>query len=129
MFYFVSANSPPKFTSPNAVIRLHYKMATNGLLDINATDPDGDPVTFSIQGPDWMTIDRVTGVISVKAVPLMSAATTPVRVYATDNKNLSSVLIPTVTFCPCLQSVSIKFTSNFFYRSSGHGRPTTNCYG
>ncbi|XP_064633745.1 uncharacterized protein LOC135491680 [Lineus longissimus] len=99
------SNSPPRFTSNDIIIRLHYKMVEASLLTINVTDPEGDPVTFAIDGPDWMTIDSTTGVISVTQVPLMPAASMPIRIVATDSKNMSSVLIPTVTFCSCQSSI------------------------
>jgi hypothetical protein len=56
----ILSNSAPKITSaPNYTI-------TNGIYtyQVTATDPDGDPVTYSLEkSPAGMTIDRTTGLI------------------------------------------------------------------
>jgi hypothetical protein len=57
----VEPNSPPKFNSP--IPTLKCKAGTGLSYAVKASDTDqGDQITYSLQGPAWMSIDQ-TGVI------------------------------------------------------------------
>lgn len=78
---FADGNQPPAITSQPvsvAVKNTNYKYA------VIASDPENDPITFSLlEGPPGMTIDATSGVISW-AVPGNEAGTYLVHVRATD---------------------------------------------
>ena len=69
-------NSAPSITSPNSGNAYSANYAENGtsdVADVDATDPDGDPIVYSIDGDDAgdFSIDASTGVISLHHLQIM----------------------------------------------------------
>lgn len=68
-----TTDSPPDITSNGGGTTGALSMAENTTVvtTVKATDPDGDPITYSIWGTDraFFTIDPVTGVVRFKVAP------------------------------------------------------------
>ena len=75
-----AVNTPPSFTTtgvPTGTVGILYTY------DANATDPDGDPLTFSlVSAPVGMTIDSVTGIVSW--IPSAAGVYNPITVGVSD---------------------------------------------
>lgn len=80
-----SQNTPPVITSqPRA---LFTSIGMPFAYNVNAMDPDGDPVTYRIRsGPSWLSIDAQTGFLY--GIPSSTGAF-PVVVQATDARGAS----------------------------------------
>ncbi len=64
-----AVTSSPRTRDPNARPKITTLPPKNGFAgqlysyDVNATDQNGDPITFEVQGPDGMSIDAGSGLI------------------------------------------------------------------
>jgi hypothetical protein len=75
-------NREPTITAPPALAMGAENVSFS--LDINASDPDIDPLTFSASGlPTWLLISPTTGIIS-GVPPFTSAASYPLEVCVQD---------------------------------------------
>lgn len=84
------ANSPPVFPGipdPSAF------EGTTATVDAAATDPDGDPLSYSAVGPTWLSIDVNTGLCTLKpdyAAAQAGGGLYPVTVEANDGTAIAT---------------------------------------
>ncbi len=87
-----AVTSSPRTRDPNArpkITTLPPTSAFAGQLysyDVNATDQNGDPITFEVQGPAGMTIDPASGLIQWTPTDAQVGVAQNVFILAKDNK-------------------------------------------
>jgi hypothetical protein len=116
---FFAGNNPPVFSNLNSSLTLFLNCTSN--LTLNATDPEGDNVTYQLTGnsTDAATIDTATNTLSI------TPAGNPfyITVLASDSTGLSSSWQPNVYVCDCLNGGSCDFSyaSDTFAESNSGG--------
>jgi hypothetical protein len=85
-----NVNTPPFFTSPSTVTVDENQL--NGI-DLNATDSDGDSLTYSINGTDAnsFNINSSTGMVTFKTTPNYESGKTSYIFKAIVNDNLGGI--------------------------------------
>ena len=89
-----NVNEPPSFSEDAPILTVPENIDANGNVGspVTAKDPENDPLTYSLSGPDdsSFTIDSGTGQVKVAAGVTLDHETTPsynVMVSASDNKD------------------------------------------
>lgn len=85
----------------------------DNLYEINATDPNDDAITYTkIAGPDGLTVDPNTGVVSWTNVQF--SANDTVQISASDGA-ASATFAPQVAMCYCQNGGQYVFLMNGFF--------------
>ncbi|VVB82349.1 Uncharacterised protein [uncultured archaeon] len=87
----VSDNVNPTNYAPNIIsnpiMEVNEKNSYN--YQVNATDSDGDKLTYSIIGPSWLSIDSSTGLINGTVPPISADTNCDIEIEVSDGTNVT----------------------------------------